>query len=36
MVYIGSRDVTGGIGANGLYDEVRILNTAIPPNQAHT
>lgn len=32
MVYIGSRDVTGGIGANGLYDEVRILNTAIPPN----
>ncbi|MGH7712979.1 MAG: LamG-like jellyroll fold domain-containing protein, partial [Gemmatimonadaceae bacterium] len=30
-IYIGSRDVTGGIIANGIYDEVRIWNKVIPP-----
>ncbi len=32
MIYIGSRDVSGDIPANGLYDEVRIWNQAIPPS----
>lgn len=32
FIYIGSRDVTGTIVPNGLYDEVRIWDRAIPPN----
>ncbi|HJU75371.1 MAG TPA: LamG-like jellyroll fold domain-containing protein [Gemmatimonadaceae bacterium] len=32
LVYIGSRDTAGTIIANGLYDDVKIWNAAIPPN----
>jgi len=32
MIYVGSRDLTGSIPAAGVYDEVRIWDTAIPPS----
>lgn len=32
MIYIGSRDLTGGIIPNGVYDEVKIWDKAIPPS----
>lgn len=31
MIYIGSRDLTGSIAPNGLYDDVRIWNRVVPP-----
>jgi hypothetical protein len=31
MIYIGSRDLTGNIIPNGIYDEFRIWNRVIPP-----
>jgi hypothetical protein len=31
-IYIGSRDVTGTIISNGVFDEVRIWNRAVPPS----
>lgn len=32
FIYIGARDVTGNIIAGGVYDDVEIWNTAIPPS----